>query len=113
MRYQLSDLDSLPEKPVRTRDEAIGAIRRVCSSFPSVRRGAIFGSFARGEQGPDSDIDVVLAYDDSVDYRVMADVGYELVRTCGRDVDCLTSLKGVPKYVVNGIKSDGAVVYAR
>ncbi len=48
-----------------TRDEVLSASRAHDPELrrPGVRHAAVFGSVARGEAGPDSDIDVLVRFD--------------------------------------------------
>ena len=43
--------------------------------YPYILKVGIFGSFARGEEGGESDVDIVLEYDDS-DEQYLDDIGY-------------------------------------
>jgi predicted nucleotidyltransferase len=62
-------------------------------SFPRVRLALLFGSFARGAAGPDSDVDIAIAAP-GVDLLAVA---AELSAACDREVD-LVSLAdpGIP-----------------
>jgi predicted nucleotidyltransferase len=58
--------------------EAVAKLRRCSDLFRSkgVRRLAVFGSVARGEAGPQSDIDIAVAYEpgrdvDLADWRTL------------------------------------------
>jgi predicted nucleotidyltransferase len=46
---------------VRRRWDQLGLLRRLLRTEPNVAFAAMFGSFARGEEEPDSDIDLVVA----------------------------------------------------
>lgn len=60
---------------------------------------AIFGSAARGEQRPDSDVDIMVEFDTSKDYDLL-DLADELQHLLKRKVD-LVVRKGVrPWYLV-------------
>ena len=50
-----------------------------------VRRIGLFGSYARGENKPESDIDIVVEMDP--DYSALAGLALELERGTGRHVD--------------------------
>jgi len=53
---------------------------------------SVFGSVARGNSGPDSDVDFLVAYDDDAEWDLfdMMDMADELVEMVGRRADVLT-----------------------
>ncbi|MEA1957402.1 MAG: nucleotidyltransferase family protein [Euryarchaeota archaeon] len=57
-----------------------------------VKKAALFGSFARGEQKPDSDIDILVKFKDRENKTLLDLVGLELelVDVLNRKVDVLT-----------------------
>lgn len=66
------------------------------SRFP-IRSMALFGSVSRGEDGPDSDVDVLVEFDGPVGMRFIH-LAHELARLLGRKVD-LVSRGGIkPRY---------------
>ena len=80
---------------VRTLDEALSRLRarRAELEREGVRHVAIFGSFARGDDRPDSDIDILVRLDPNLDIGLSALM--ELQRTLetmvGRPVDMVDS----------------------
>lgn len=55
------------------------------------RRIGIFGSFARGDAGPDSDVDVYLEFEEGkTTYDNLYDIGELLEQAFGRRVDLVT-----------------------
>ena len=52
-----------------------------------VRSLALFGSTARDEAGPESDVDMLVEFDEPVDLFVFCDVEAFLARVVGRNVD--------------------------
>lgn len=111
MIYLVEDCDN-PAVPVHDYTEAKKVIRKVLSSYPSVRRAALFGSFVRGEQKDSSDVDLLLQIDRNEDEEVM-DIGFELVERLGRDVDMLTTLNGAQSSFIENLKREGRLVYVR
>ncbi|MBL8010189.1 MAG: nucleotidyltransferase family protein [Flavobacteriales bacterium] len=66
------------------------------SRFP-IRSLALFGSVSRGEDGPESDVDVLVEFDGAVGMRFMH-LAHELAGLLGRKVD-LVSRGGIkPRY---------------
>lgn len=55
-----------------------------------VKRAAIFGSFVRGEQKEDSDIDILVEFEGKKSLLDLAGLKIELEKTLGRKVDVLT-----------------------
>ena len=47
----------------------------IASNYPSIKKIGLFGSFARGEENENSDLDILIEYDDSVDDYIY-DMGY-------------------------------------
>jgi len=67
-----------------TRDEAIAEITRRLIDFYRPVRIYLFGSVARGDDGPDSDLDfLVVVPDNASDERLRSDVGRRAVRGTG------------------------------
>lgn len=56
-----------------------------------VRQAYLFGSFARGDQTPDSDIDLRLACGDSMTFGSLYELSLELEEKLGRKVDIVTN----------------------
>jgi len=74
-----------------TLDEVKRKIVPVLKEY-GVRKAALFGSFARGEQGEDSDIDILVEFRDRENKTLLDLVGLELELQdlLGRKVDVLT-----------------------
>lgn len=51
----------------------------------------LFGSFARGEQTPDSDIDLRLVCGNTMTFGTLYELSHELERELGRKVDIVTN----------------------
>lgn len=59
-----------------------------------VREAYLFGSFARGEQAPDSDIDLRLVCSNTMSFGALYELSHELENELGRKVDIVTSPLG-------------------
>ena len=60
--------------------------------YPFILRVGIFGSFARGEENGESDVDIVLEYDNS-DEKYLDDIGYfmeDIERQISGKIDYVT-----------------------
>lgn len=73
------------------------------SHYP-IKTLAIFGSYARGEQVDDSDIDILVEFNGEIGIRFI-DLADEIERLVGSKVD-LVSKNGIKKRYFNAIKSD-------
>ena len=66
------------------------AVSRVLARY-DVREAYLFGSFARGEQAPDSDIDLRLICGDTMTFGTLYELSLELEKELGRKVDIVTN----------------------
>lgn len=66
------------------------AVSRVLARY-DVREAYLFGSFARGEQTPDSDIDLRLVYGNTMTFGTLYELSHELEKEHGRKVDIVTN----------------------
>lgn len=66
------------------------AVSRVLSRY-DVREAYLFGSFARGDQTPDSDIDLRLVCGDSMTFGALYEISLELEKELGREVEIVTN----------------------
>lgn len=66
------------------------AVFRVLARY-DVREAYLFDSFARGEQAPDSDIDLRLVCGNTMTYGTLYELSLELEKELGRKVDIVTN----------------------
>ena len=89
----------------------LGTLEEICHRY-NVRELSVFGSAARGEAGPDSDIDLL------VDFAPDAKIGLwefgrmerELQSVLGRKVD-LVSKRGLKSRVRRSVLQDARILY--
>lgn len=78
-----------------------------------IERAWLFGSFARGEETPRSDVDILVA----LDYSQLDGFGYfgmwgDLERLLGRQVDLVTEA-GLASYTRENVERDKLLIYER
>lgn len=66
------------------------AVSRVLTQY-DVSEAYLFGSFARGEQTPDSDIDLRLVCGNAMTFGTLYELSHELEKELGRKVDIVTT----------------------
>ncbi|MCK8517395.1 type VII toxin-antitoxin system MntA family adenylyltransferase antitoxin [Methanoculleus sp. 7T] len=71
---------------------------------------AVFGSYARGEAGAASDIDILVRFARKKSLFQLVRIEDELRRALGRDVDLVTE-NAVSPYLADAIYRDAVVIY--
>lgn len=66
------------------------SVSQVLSPY-DVRKAYLFGSFARGEETPESDIDLRFVCGPSVTYGILAEIDEKLEKILGRPVEIITN----------------------
>jgi hypothetical protein len=74
-------------------------------------RIAIFGSFARGEETPESDIDVLVKFNKTISLLDLVKIHRELSKILGREVDLVTEPSIKNERLKRYIYSDLKVIY--
>jgi predicted nucleotidyltransferase/plasmid maintenance system antidote protein VapI len=94
------------------RNKITDQLKSGIKKFKSVQKAWIYGSFARGDDGPESDIDIALKTDEGFSYFDMAEIQYELERTIKRKVD-LGFIDSFKSHLIEHVKSDLNLIYER
>lgn len=76
-----------------------------------VLKAWLFGSYSRGEQRPDSDVDILVALDKPIGIRFFGMWG-DLERLLGREVDLVTEGSLMP-YAEESANRDKVLIYER
>lgn len=76
----------------------------------NVKTIGIFGSYARGVQRPDSDLDVLVNFKERKGLLTLVRIERELSETIGVKVDLLTE-QSISPYLIDRIKSEMKVIY--
>ena len=91
------------------RDIDTEAIVRICRAGGATQI-ALFGSVARGENTPDSDVDVLVRFEKPISLLTLVRLERELAEALGRDVDLLTEAAGSP-YLRERIEREKEVLF--
>lgn len=99
-------------KSVSDKKDIINRIIEFLTADGRVSKAWIFGSFSRGEENPDSDIDLMVSYSDKASGTLLdyADIKFNLERLLNREVD-LVEEGYVRKFATRGINKDKILIY--
>lgn len=91
-----------------TREEVIQMVRGALPEL-AVRYGVLhldlFGSFARGEAGPDSDVDFIVTYNEKPTFSSYMGLKEDLESLLGRNVDLVT-LAGLKSCIRDAVMAE-------
>ena len=89
-------------------------VKQLCAYFATqpVQRAWLFGSYARGEQREDSDIDILVAFDPNVGLFKYAAIYTDLKELLGREVD-LVQEGALKPYAAATADCDKILIYER
>ncbi|MBQ7194731.1 MAG: nucleotidyltransferase family protein [Bacteroidales bacterium] len=89
---------------------------KICKYFSTkpVVRAFVFGSFARGENNPDSDIDILVKFDPDAKVSLFDHISmsYELQDILGMQVDLVTEGTLLPR-IADSAEKDKILIYER
>ncbi len=71
---------------------------------------AVFGSYARGEERPESDIDVIVEFSERKSLLELVKIERELCETLGIKVDLLTE-KSISPYLIDTVRQQMEVIH--
>jgi predicted nucleotidyltransferase len=74
------------------------------------RKVAVFGSYVRGEEKPESDIDIMVDFTERKSLLELVKIERELSEALGIKVDLLTE-KSISPYLIDTIKKEMEVIY--
>lgn len=79
-------------------------------SKEGAKKISIFGSFARGEENPESDIDIIVQFSQPKGLLEIVGLEQELSELIGRKVELLTE-KSISPYILEKIKSEEVIIF--
>ena len=82
------------------------ALRGVIDAEPAIRVAYLFGSCARGDSGPTSDVDVALLADQRIDLTDLAAIGARIGTVVDRRVD-VVDLRSAPPLLCRQVVAEG------
>lgn len=93
-----------------TREEIQQTIKHYLSQFPISRIG-LFGSFARNEDQPDSDIDILVTFEEPISLFTLVKIHRELSELLQRKVD-IVSEKYLHPRLKEAVQKDLVIIAA-
>ncbi len=87
----------------------INKLIEVCRAN-GTRRVSLFGSFARGEAGPNSDVDLIVEFSHPTGFLALVRLERELSEVLGRKVDLLTE-QAISPHLREQIFNEQQVLY--
>ncbi|CAN5383189.1 hypothetical protein BH20BAC1_BH20BAC1_14020 [soil metagenome] len=94
------------------RKEILRQLKNEIKKFPQIEKAWIYGSFAREDDGPQSDIDIALKTGSSFSYFDLAEVGAQLERRLNKKVD-MGFIDAFKPYIFEHVKPDLKLIYER
>ncbi|WP_162341924.1 XRE family transcriptional regulator [Cyclobacterium salsum] len=94
------------------RDRILRKIQNGISKFKQVKKAWIYGSFARQDDGPKSDVDIAVQADPTFSYFDLVDIQYALEKTIDRKVD-IGFIDSFKPYIFEQVKKDLKLIYER
>lgn len=94
------------------RKKIINNIKIVLKTFPEIDRAWIYGSFARRDDNPNSDIDIAIKTSGLFSYFDLSELKYKLDNSTGKDID-IGFLDSFKPEVLKNVKPDLKLIYEK
>lgn len=75
-----------------------------------IKKAFLFGSYVKGEETPESDIDIIVEFSERKSLLDIVGIERELTEVLGVKVDLLTE-KFISPYMIDSIKKEMKVIY--
>jgi uncharacterized protein len=89
-------------------------IEKLCKYFShtETKKASIFGSYARGQAGASSDLDILIEFEPSISLLTFVKYKRELEKLLGKKVDLLTP-NSISPHILPKIQKDLKLIYER
>jgi len=77
-----------------------------------VTKAGVFGSYARGDSGADSDIDILITLEEPTSLLTLVGIEKDLEESLGRPVDLVTE-KSLSPYIKDDVLEQVEIIYER
>ncbi|MBN2747547.1 MAG: nucleotidyltransferase domain-containing protein [Bacteroidales bacterium] len=94
------------------RNKVLSTITKTLKQFSKVSKAWLFGSFAREDDNPKSDIDIAISTDDGFSYFDLAEIQYQLEKEIERKVD-IGFIGSFKTHILQNIEQDLKLIYER
>lgn len=94
------------------RKEIINRLASGIKNFEAIHSAWIYGSFSRGDDSPESDIDVAIKADEKFSYFDLAEVKFQLEKQVNRKID-IGFFDTFKPYILDYVKPDLKLIYER
>lgn len=94
------------------RQDILRQLQQGIEKFPQIEKAWIYGSFAREDDSPKSDVDIALQTKSTFTYFDLAEVQYQLENTINRKVD-VGFIDAFKPYILEHVKPDLKLFYER
>lgn len=94
------------------RKELLKQLKNGIKKFPQVQKAWVYGSFAREDDGPKSDVDIALQTNSTFTYFDLAEVQHQLENSINRKVD-VGFIDSFKPYIFEHVKPDLKLIYER
>ena len=94
------------------RKEIINRLATGIKNFEAIHSAWIYGSFSRGDDCPESDIDLAIKADEKFSYFDLAEVKFQLEKQVNRKID-IGFFDTFKPYILDNVKPDLKLIYEK